>query len=358
MLWIDVATPKYALFFSQLIPEFKAHGYDVLVTTRYAPDYTEAKAILEAHGVSCVVSGGYGGNSVAEKFRARLNRQNEFVRIFEERGRPQALLCGSVPDSIQTAFGLGVPVINFCDTPIRGHEFADRDITMVTRLTLSLSDLVFYPFVLPAEIFLKMGVAPDRLREYDFIDVCLWMDAITPGPAGDFSKKYGLDPGRMTVLVREEEYKAHYVKVKLPLIYQVIPRLGSELNANVVIMPRYGADEIRREFSAHALVLEEKLKPEEFYPYIDLLIGGGGTMNLEAVYYGIPTISTRSLKLYHDKYLIDHDLMWWADSVQGVLDLAKKWIGKKSDNKKYFMKETPSAKKLVHEIHGYLQCVA
>ena len=47
MIWIDVATPKYAMFFSVMIKELQKRGHKVFVTTRYAPHYTEAKEILE-----------------------------------------------------------------------------------------------------------------------------------------------------------------------------------------------------------------------------------------------------------------------------------------------------------------------
>lgn len=357
MLWFDIGTPKYAFFFAKIIPELKNLGYEILVTTRSAPDYTEAKAVLDMHQIPYVISGTYGGQSIEDKFLARLARQQEFLKIFKSRGKPQAVLCGGIPDSIQTAFGLGIPVIDFCDTPIRHYEFSYKEITIGTKLTLPLSSLVFYPFVLPEEIFLKMGVGPEQLRRYDFIDVCLWMDEIVKEDKNDFRQKYGLDPNKKTILIREEEYKAHYVFEKLPTIYELIPKLSESFNANLVIMPRYDSEELKRNFSQYATVLEDKLTPKEFYPFIDLLIGGGGTMNLEAVYYGIPTISTRSLWLYHDKYLMDHGLMKWAGSVDEALGLVEDLLGQKLDNKKYFYKEKPSVTKIAYQIHEYLSCV-
>ncbi len=34
MIWIDVATPKYAMFFSVMIKELQKRGHKVFVTTR------------------------------------------------------------------------------------------------------------------------------------------------------------------------------------------------------------------------------------------------------------------------------------------------------------------------------------
>ena len=55
MIWIDVGTPKYAMFFSKMIPELKARGQKVFVTTRYAPHYTEAKEILELNSIELII---------------------------------------------------------------------------------------------------------------------------------------------------------------------------------------------------------------------------------------------------------------------------------------------------------------
>lgn len=355
MIWIDVDTPKYSHFFAKLMPGLKALGYDFLVTTRYNAGYTEAKRILDFYGIDSVIVGRYGGASVEDKFRARLARQEEFLRVFAERGRPAVLLSGSAPDSIQAAFGLGLPVINFCDTPLRAPVFSYDDVTIVSRLTLPLSSLVFYPFVIPREIFSHLCVGEDRLREYGFIDVCLWMDGIVADPARDFRKKYGLDPAKPTVLVREEEYKAHYVKTKLSVIYDLTRKIACEMDVNVVIMPRYEVEPLKREFADIAFVLEDKLPPEDYYPFIDLLVGGGGTMNLEAACYGIPTLSTRSLWLYHDKYLMDNGLMFWTDNADNGLSLARQMIGKKSDNRRFFRKTGASEADIVAQIDGFLR---
>ena len=75
MIWIDVATPKYAMFFASMIGDLQKRGHQVLVTTRYAPNYTEAKEILELHKIPHIVLGEYGGATLLEKFEARIFRQ-------------------------------------------------------------------------------------------------------------------------------------------------------------------------------------------------------------------------------------------------------------------------------------------
>ncbi|MDE5603491.1 MAG: DUF354 domain-containing protein, partial [Helicobacter sp.] len=105
MIWIDVATPKYAMFFIGMIESLEKRGYEVLVTTRYAPNYTEAKQILEIHNIPHIVLGEYGGATLLEKFEARIFRQKEILDLFRTRGVPKVLICGAVVDSVQVAYG-------------------------------------------------------------------------------------------------------------------------------------------------------------------------------------------------------------------------------------------------------------
>lgn len=342
MIWIDVGTPKYAMFFSRMIPELKKRGHEVLVTTRYAPHYTEAKEVLELQGIEPIVLGEYGGSTLLEKFQARIFRQKEFLDIFAARGMPRVLICGAVVDSVHVAYGVGIPVVNIYDTPastFAGDKDNPKNLTAVARLTLPYSRLFFYPYIMPRSMFKNLTLEEDQIVPYDFVDVSLWMKEVKPYPANDFRVRYGLDTSLPTIMIREEEYKAHYVQDKIPVIYSVIRRLKERVKANVVIMPRYERDYLERDFGDVATILREKLRPEEFYPFIDLFIGGGGTMNLESVYYGIPTISTRSIWLYHDQYLLEKGLMHWSNDVEEILSLVPQIIGKKRDNHAYFVKE-------------------
>jgi len=357
MLWIDIATPKYALFFSKMIPELEKKGFEVLTTTRFSKGYDEVKKVLDFLKIDFYILGEYGGQTIKEKFNARLKRQSEFVDIFEQKGYPQALICGSSVEGVQTAFGLGIPVIHFADTPIRGDKFSYEDMTILSKLTIPLSSLVFHPFVIPSNVYEKFGVSPSNIVKHNFIDICLWMDDIVKKDENDFRKRYNIDIFKPTILIREEEYKAHYVKQKLPIIYDLIPLVSKQFNCNLVIMPRYESDYLKEKFCSYATILEEKLKPEEFYPFIDLLIGGGGTMNLEASYYGIPVISTRSLFLYHDTFLLDNHLMTHVTTKEEALTAISSDLGKgiNKENKKLFCKEKCCFENIIKKIEDFLK---
>jgi hypothetical protein len=178
------------------------------------------------------------------------------------------------------------------------------------------------------------------------------MNKIKKNDDNDFRNRYNLKNNRYTILIREEEFKANYVEAKIPIIYDVITEL-SQMDYNVVIMPRYEKEPLKQMFPK-ATILEDTLRPEEFYPFIDLLIGGGGTMNLEASYYGIPVISTRSFNLFHDKYLIDNKAMYWSHNTEEIIELVKNLIGKKMNNKDIFCKDECNFNKIVEIINRFL----
>ena len=350
MIWIDIDTPKYALFFIELLPYLK--NKKLIITARYDKDYTEVTKILDKFNIFYYKIQGYGGKNLKDKFLARSKRQEAFLNLFEKIGYPKLLISGSVVDSTQLAYGLGIKIINFNDTPIAlnsNYKNIHNDLTPVSRLTIPFSDIVFYPFVLPKELF----ICAKKSISYDFIDVCLWMKNIKKDENKDFRKKYNIPINKPTVLIREEEYKAHYVKEKKPFIYELIKTLKNE-NFNIVIIPRYESNYLKNEFP-FAYIIEEKLKPEEFYPFIDFFVGGGGTMTLEAVYMGIPTVSMRSIWLIHDKYLIKNNLMYWTNDVNEAYKYIKKNIGKKFHNKQFFCKNKCNFDEIYKEIRNFYE---
>lgn len=357
MIWLEIIDPKYVLFFHQFIPMLQKLD-EVLITTRKSKGYNECSKLLKLFEIEHTCIGGYGGRELTEKLHARLSRQMGFLKLFKKIGKPDLFITGASVDGSQVAYGLGIPVINFSDTPLRSEKFCLDSITLLSRLTLPLSSLIFHPFIVPEVCYTSLGISSKNIFAYDFIDVALWLKDLPIGE--DFRKKYGIPTHYPTILVREEEYKAHYVYRKLDTIYESIALLANLNEVNVVIMPRYESRILRKNFGnlKNVWIIEEKLLPSDFYPFIDILIGGGGTMNLEACYLGIPVISTRSLFLFHDRYLLDNNLMKHCQNAVEVTKIAKeiltlKWNGKnvlRSKNQKFFELKKPDFEEIFQTI--------
>lgn len=331
MLWLDITDPKYALFFSAFLPRLLELD-SILITTRESPNYTECAQILskvessyaKARLQVCSV-GGYGGADKLGKYRARVQREQEFLSLFSKIGElPRVFMSGASVEGAQCAFGLGIPIVHFADTPIAGHAYDPKDITALARLSLPLSSVLFHPFVIPQSVFSGFGLESSNVYSYDFIDIALWLDSsslLSSSNLPSFITQSLLPNAAPLIIAREEEYKAHYVKAQYRLWYESVHRLAQE-RVRLLIIPRYGKAQLEAEFGAYSNVqiAQEIIAPHDLYAQASLLLGGGGTMNLESCFLGIPTISTRSLLLYHDCYLLEHKLMHHAKSVEEVMN--------------------------------------
>lgn len=342
LIWIDITDPKYALFFTSFMERLSCYEY--FVTARGGEGYSEVIAILKQSGVPYEAVGAYGGASRHAKLRARIAREAGLLKAVENKeGRHKEIdlfISGASVEGTHVAFGLGKKIASFSDTPALAGESA---LTVVSSLMLPLSDIAFIPFVLSSALYHE-SYPKLEVVSYGFIDPVLYLPELNcedseaikqemnstktkskPSEANkshlDSTKTASKQPPslrsllglkeRYIVLVREEEYKAHYVKERSPAIYEAVRLLSGLGDAAAVIIPRYGVCDRLRALLAlpHVYLLERPLPPRVLYSSVDALVGGGGTMNLEACYYSIPTLSLRSITLVHDNYLCQLGLM-------------------------------------------------
>lgn len=120
-----------------------------------------------------------------------------------------------------------------------------------------------------------------------------------------------------------------------------------ELDVNLIIIPRYEAENLKKIFKK-AIVLPEKIELSNILPFCDLFVGGGGTINIEAVYWNIPIISTRSFLAFYDRYLIDKGYMNHAAKNQKELELLIEGLLNKENNSS--LKKEVDIVKLVKEV--------
>ncbi len=333
MIWFDLVTPKSVLFFIPIIKEIENRGRKVLITAREGEGYSEVVELLRLYNMEFINRGEFGGAELRDKLHASIERQKalmEFVTLYNI----DRLVCLCSVDANRVAFGLGIPVINFYDIPLSDYQTNFKRALPQARLTLPLSTKVFKPFVVPEEIFLRFSLDEEQIFDYDFIDPLIWLKDFK----ADFSyvektlKPYNLDLSKPLIVIREEEYKSSYVDKKYPILYEVLKDIKNLTNSNIIIIPRYESEYLKKEFP-FATILEEKVIIQHLLAFANVFIGGGGTLNTEACFFNTPTISTRSFICHYDKYQIDNDLMVWVNTKEELLNYVQQFIKIKRKNR-------------------------
>ena len=320
MLWFDLGTPKSVLFFKPLIERLRAKGRTPFLTSRGGRLYGELSSLVRLHDLDAIVVGEYGGDSLNGKLDASLARQARLLDLVK-RERIAGLISLCNVDSCRVAFGLGLPVINFSDLPTAGDN---ETLTPVARLSLPLSTRVLHPFVVPQQIFTR-HLGRESVIRYDFLDPILYLKYQTPNRS--LMQNLPLDAGKKTVCFREEEHMASYVRNTRAWVFRALRRM----DANILAIPRYGSDEIRR-LLPEAVVVDSGVELSAVLPFVDLMVGGGGTINIEAAYWGTPVISTRSFLSHYDRYLLENGLMCHARSAEEFTNLYQEIVGTRTDS--------------------------
>ena len=336
MIWFDLVTPKSVMFFRPFINNIKKRGKDVLVTAREGEGYKEVVDLLTLYKIDFINRGYFGGVNLGDKLKASIHRQLALMEYIEKCDI-EKLVCLCSVDANRVAFGLGVPIVNFYDIPLSDHTANFKKALPQARLTLPLSTKAFRPYMVPQSIFERFSLEPDQIYSYQFLDVVAWLNDFIPDKRfyNDFLRSNGLDVKKQTIVIREEEFKASYVHKKFPLLYEGLKVLNSNMDANIIIIPRYEHEPLKTMFP-FATVLEEKMVIQHLLAFADLFIGGGGTLNSEACYFGTPTISTRSFISHYDKLLIDSGLMQKADTVEELCEISERIIGQRNDPSELF----------------------
>ncbi|MGP1580662.1 MAG: DUF354 domain-containing protein [Wolinella sp.] len=330
MTWFDLVTPKSVMFFKPFIDEIRNRGREVLITAREGEGYSEVVELLRLYKMPFFNRGSFGGGKLSDKLKASIERQFELMEFIEEH-KVKRLVCLCSVDANRVAFGLGIPIINFYDIPLSDYTTNFYRALPQARLTLPLSTRAFRPFMVPEEIFLRFGLEKEQIFEYQFLDVVAWLRDFEPSREfyENVLREYELDPSIPTVVIREEEFKASYVKQKFPILYDGVKELLSKMHVNVLVIPRYEPEGVA-ELLPFAKVLKEKMVIQHLLAHCDLFIGGGGTLNSEACYFGTPTISTRSFVSHYDKFLIDAGLMEKVDTKEELASIAQEIMGRRN----------------------------
>jgi predicted glycosyltransferase len=271
-VWLDTVTPKISIAIHVLLPILQAKGYTTIVT---AKKQTQTTDLLDALNVPYYTVGKY-GITLKEKLAFEQERTLELIDLFDKVGYPKVLWTHGDVSAIRTAFGLSIPIVYANDT-----VFAYQ----VAKLATPLVDWLIAP-VSFGKSWSRFGIPKSRIILYDGLEEVAWLKD-TKFEKPSFLKEFcNMKP---VILFRDAEYSASYCKnVKIDS-----QRLLRELAkiATVIYLPRYEKEKEKLKGVANVWVPPKPVLTAQLIPYVDLMVGSGGTACRETAIMGIPTIN-------------------------------------------------------------------
>ncbi len=257
---------------------------DILLTTREYEELERVKARIKVKTQDNIV-GRHGGSQKEEKLIESTKRTYELSRLILN-FRPQLAVSFGSPEAARVSFGLGIPHALICDSP---HSF------FVCKLTIPLSDILIYPWIIPAISWKQYGV--NKSMKYHSLDPTAWIQHREMWPEKNKIEK----AAEGAIVIREEEYMSSYVHGNGALDFSV--KLSRMLPDHRIIM-------LRRYIKGTENYGNLTVYGGEFFGPNMLekaiaFIGRGGTMNAEAALLGVKSFTMYPGELtYLDSYLI------------------------------------------------------
>ena len=315
-IWIDILTPKQALFFAPLIEELTKKGHKAILTTRH---YHEAEAVLRMLNLEAEAIGKHGGETLAGKLEASADRTLRLARYVVEK-KPDVALCFASPECSRVAFGLNIPLVCINDSP-----HSER----VARLTTPLANILLSPWVIPPSIWVGYGIPRERIVCYRALDPAAWLKhPIKPKTEPKLTQ---LDRSKKIVAIRLEESQAYYLNPdNLRWTTSVIDSILDEASeANLIILARNQMQRkvLKERYADKLTILEEPYFGPTLLKCVDVFVGMGGTMTVEAALCGVPTISAQRIgRLYTEEYLIEQGLILKPGSPEAVAKTTREML--------------------------------
>jgi predicted glycosyltransferase len=271
-VWLDTVTPKISIVIHRLLPILQAKGYLTMVT---AKKQTQTTDLLDTLKVPYYKVGAY-GKTLKEKLVVEQKRTLEFVELFDKVGYPKVLWTHGDVSAIRTAFGLKIPIVYANDT-VFAYDVAKLATPLVNWLVAPLSF---------GKSWSKFGIPKSRIILYDGLEEISWLKG------AEFEKPkflQELSGKRPVILFRDAEYNASYCKdVKVDSLH-LLKELAKL--ATIVCLPRYEEEKEKLAGIDNVWVPPRPVLTAQLIPYVDLMVGSGGTACRETALMGIPTIN-------------------------------------------------------------------
>jgi hypothetical protein len=303
-IWYDACTGKQIRYAVVIAKRLRAHGHELILTTRKHPDTLPLAKLLKEEFITV---GKYDPTSRFSMLKESSKRQLLFSKMFEKDAPNVAISHRSV-ELCRVAFGLGIPSIATHDT-----EFADA----INRLTMQLIDFLVVSKALSRRTFEGYGIK--KIFQFDGVDEVAWIKGFKPEVRYHYK--------RPLIVVRELEAKAAYAEGKKDVTRALARKLTSL--GNVLFLPRY-----QRKPEKGIVVPRGLIDTVSITSQADLLVCAGGTMAREAALQGMPTIVVPLVARYQaNEYLAKKGFPIFTVSPDRVFSYSKRLIGRRWDVK-------------------------
>ena len=271
-VWLDTVTPKISITINNMLPVLHKKGYSTLVT---AKKQTQTIDMLDTLKVPYKTVGEY-GITLKEKLAVEQRRTLGFLELFNKIGYPKVLWTHGDVSAIRTAFGLKIPIVYANDT-----VFAYA----VAKLACPLVDYLITPKCF-GKSWSKFGISKSRIIHYNGLEELSYVN--TKYEEAKCLKELSKQK-KPIILFRDAEYQAVYckdVKVNSEKLLQELTKIGT-----VIYLPRYEEEKTKLENMSNIWIPPEPVLTAQLIPYVDLMIGSGGTACRETALCGVPTIN-------------------------------------------------------------------
>jgi len=311
-VWIDILTPKQALFFKPLIEELK-RKYEVLSTSR---SYREVNQLAKRIGLEILTIGKHGGGSLYDKLVASSERIQQLAD-FINKWKPDCAISFSSPECARVTYGLNLKHICINDSP---HAQS------VAKLTIPLSEILLTPWIIPYSAWTCFGIPRNRIVKYKALDPAIWLRRKRPYEKDDSDFK--IDRTRKTIVIRLEESFASYLyRSNKTWSDRVLKSILHEFpDNNIIVLCRYEPQisKILEIYRDKFIVPKKAIIGSNLLKTTDVFIGMGGTMTAEAALMGVPAISAyQGGDTYVENYLIRKRLLVKPHKISGILQNMK-----------------------------------
>jgi predicted glycosyltransferase len=318
---IDMSNSPHVLFFRPIIKELEKRGHEVVITAR---EHAQTKQLLDLYWFEYKIIGKHAGRSIFKKLLNAVSRIFELSR-YVSRENPDVFLSHQSPYVIYTAFLNGKKSV---------YLFDNDQAKLQNYLTFPLATKVMYP----ESLFYKSKkfVAYPGIKESVYLSS--WPD-----------DERGLEKikkiKKKKILIRTEISSSAYHAGNS--LADVIKKLASKYQ--IIISPRN--EDQKKEYGKikGVILLDKPVDGPTLIKNVDIVMGGGGTMNREAAVLGKPVISLYSGKLLaSDIFLLKKGLT--IHDQNPSFDLIEKTINKKSKKMDFADLGKEAVKKIVSEI--------